>query len=119
MHMTTIIVMTKRFFSSHAGKGTAGVLLADLFIAWPDALSWMVAGCALWWAIQHFRQAFRSLDAESEPMEEVTVTATAEVTPLDRATQHENLPAVVPGWEIVPAETPPEDEAAHWERRSA
>ena len=51
----------KKFLFSHAGKGTAGVVVADLLTACPPALSWLTAGCLLCWAIGHFRMAFRSL----------------------------------------------------------
>lgn len=74
----------KRFLLSHAGKGTAGICLADLLIAWPDALGWMVAGYLLYWAIGHFREAFRSLDAEPAVLRAEVVPS---VDPLDMATQ--------------------------------
>ncbi len=84
----------KTFLLSHAGKCTAGVCLADLLIAGPPALSWIVAGYLLYWAVGHLRQAFRLLDAPPVPpvtdRNAVAVEATRgvpdRVDPLDLAT---------------------------------
>ena len=54
----------KAFLNSNAGKGTVGVYLAGLLLAWPPALSWLVAAVMLAFAIRQFRESFRQLDAE-------------------------------------------------------
>ena len=101
----------KRFLLSHPGKMVAGVCLADLLIAWPPALSWIVAGYLLYWAMGHFRQSFRSLDAEPQ-ISPVAVVLRAEpatlsegdlldmATRLDMAARRENAAAVL-GRELV------------------
>jgi hypothetical protein len=58
--------MHEKFLLSHSGKATAGVLLADALIGWPDLLSWLVAAYILYWAVGHLRQAFRSVDAAND-----------------------------------------------------
>jgi hypothetical protein len=120
----------KVFLLCHAGKGTVGVVAACVFLAWPPALAWITAVYLLYWAIGHFHESFRSLDAEPQPPP-VAVVLRAKATPdpsevdlLDRATAldmaaRDRLPAVIPTWEIVPASVPVADEAADRQRRSA
>ena len=56
----------RAFFGSDAGKGTAGVCLTCLILIWPLVGTWLVAGLTLFFAVHHFREAFRRLDAEAE-----------------------------------------------------
>ena len=103
--------MVKAFLLSHAGKGTVGVVLADLLIAWPDALAWMVAGVALVWAGKQFRQSFRSLSASpAVSMRAEVVDLLDQATALDMAAHAVPCPAVVveqqvavPAWRRLPA----------------
>lgn len=69
-----------RYFQTHAGKGVAGVLLADLLIGFPPALSWGVAAYLLWWACGHLRQSFRLAYADAAGRQPVTATAMADVS---------------------------------------
>jgi hypothetical protein len=100
-----------RFLHSHSGKGVAGVFLADLLIAWPDALGWMVAGYLLYGAIGHFRQAFRSLESRPEPAVIRAEAAPPSLDPLDVATQldrargNRRVPAVIVREGPAPATT--------------
>jgi arginine exporter protein ArgO len=78
----------KSFLHSHAGKGTVGVYLAGLLLAWPPTVSWLGAVYLLAFAVRHFREAFRQLDAA----EEAAADRREMVTPATA-----NLPAVVAG----------------------
>jgi hypothetical protein len=118
----------KRFFKTHAGRGTIGVYLAALLIAWPPALSWMAAACVLWWAARHLRQSFRVADESqpspgSVPVRADSVPARPAGDPLDLATQLDMAVrgslTVVPGFEIVPVAVPVRDDAADWQRQCA
>jgi hypothetical protein len=53
------------FLNTDAGKGTLGVILCCLIFAFPRALDWLVAAVTLHFAIRHFRESFRKLDAEN------------------------------------------------------
>jgi hypothetical protein len=126
----------KRFVRTHAGRGTLGVYLACLLIAWPPSLSWMVAACVLWWSIRHLRMAFRWLDAESQPwpaafvLREGAAPALVPIfagtgdaldmaTQLDMAARGNHTGVVVASWDITPSATPACDEDADWQRQSA
>jgi hypothetical protein len=65
----------RSFFRSPAGVGTIAVYAAGLLLAWPPALSWLVAVVMLVFAIGQFRESFRRLDAEE----------TATPKPIDRS----------------------------------
>ena len=56
-----------KFFLSHAGKGTAGVVAACVLIAFPPPFSWFVAAYLLRWSFDRFQAAFRLIDAENVP----------------------------------------------------
>jgi hypothetical protein len=117
----------KRFFKTHAGRGTLGVYLAALLIAWPPALSWMAATRVLWWAARHLRQSFR-LAGESQPSTGSAAVRADSVpgipagdpldlaTPLDMAVR--GRLTVVP-FEIVPVAVTVRDDAADWQRQCA
>src|SRR4051812_31939127 len=92
----------KAFFNSHAGKATAGVVIADLLIAWPDLLSWLVAGYVIYWSVGHLRQSFRSLDAEQAVSVRTETAPAVDVadmldmaTQLDMASHGDLLPVVI------------------------
>jgi hypothetical protein len=53
----------KTLLHTHAGKGTVGITLAALLLAWPPALSWMVAAAAIVFAAGQFRRSFERIDA--------------------------------------------------------
>ena len=56
----------RAFFLSDAGKGAAGVCLTCLILVWPLVGTWLVAALTLFFAVHHFRESFRRLDAELE-----------------------------------------------------
>jgi hypothetical protein len=107
------------FLSTHAGKATAGVVLGDGLIAWPDLLSFLVAGYLLYWAIGHLRQAFRSLDAEAalQPAGDALDVAAA----LDIATRDKDpVPAlIVPGGPAVAVPPAVQETLPDWLRQLA
>ena len=55
----------KDFMLTSAGKAVFGVFLSALLLAWPPALSWLVAAVSLVFAVQHLRESFRRLDADA------------------------------------------------------
>lgn len=55
----------KAFLLSNAGKGTVGVLLTCVIVIWPLVANWMVAALTLYFAVRHFRESFRKIDAEA------------------------------------------------------
>jgi hypothetical protein len=52
-----------RFLTSHAGKATVYVVVADTLITMPDLLGFVVAGYLLFRGCGELRLAFRRLDA--------------------------------------------------------
>ncbi len=77
-----------RFLSSHAGRGTAGVLLAVLLLGWPPACAYILAVFLLAWATGQFKQAIREAeDAEA-------IEAAGEILPaVERGAGAGSLPA--------------------------
>ena len=66
----------RAFFGSHAGKATAAVYAAGLLLAWPPALSWLVAVALLIFAIERFRDSFRLDAAERSRARRMEQTST-------------------------------------------
>lgn len=56
-----------KFFESHAGKGTLGVAVSALLLAWPPACAWILAALLLGWSSTHLRAAFEEIEGEDHP----------------------------------------------------
>jgi hypothetical protein len=111
--MKQFVLACRRFLTSHAGKATACVVLADALIAMPDLLGWAAASFLLYRAIGELRIAFRPLDATpAVTLREAAATAVVtgdlldHATALDMASRDDCLPAVIHSAADMPATRP-------------
>jgi hypothetical protein len=59
-------ISLKAFLRSPAGKATVAVYAAGLLLAWPPALSWLVAAILLAVAVKQFCTAFTEAEPEAD-----------------------------------------------------
>lgn len=88
------------FLASHAGLGTAGVLLACLLFAWPPACSYLLSVAILVWACHHLRRACDALEHDQIEADGMALPPSEqpELSGLDADSVRSQLGAADRGW---------------------